>query len=204
MKVSRNNTRVCYVLKCDVRKFFASIDQKVLMKILERHIADKGILWLAQEVVSSFYTIAPGIGLPLGNLTSQLFANVYMHELDMFVKQELRVKNYIRYADDFVVLSDDKRYLQSVFDKIEHFVEERLRLKLHNDKVYIKTYASGVDFLGWIHFTHHRQIRTSTKNKVLRNTKHFPKPQTINSYRGLLSHGNTYKVQKAAGIALYE
>jgi len=202
-KVSRNNTRTCYVLKCDVRKFFASIDQTILMKIMERHIVDRDILRLLREVMSSFHSTEPGIGLPLGNLTSQLFANVYMHELDLFVKQGLRVEYYIRYADDFVMLSDDKRYLQGVYEEIENFIEERLRLKLHNDKVYIKTYTSGVDFLGWVHFPHHRQIRTSTKNKMLRNTQRFPKPQTVNSYRGLLSHGDTYKVQKAAGIALY-
>jgi len=102
-KVSKNNTRICYVLKCDIRKFFASIDQEVLMKILERHIEDVDILWLIGQVVKSFHTTKIDVGLPLGNLTSQLLVNIYMHEFDMFVKQELRVKYYIRYADDFVV-----------------------------------------------------------------------------------------------------
>jgi RNA-directed DNA polymerase len=85
-KVSENHTRTCFVPKCDIRKFFASIDHDVLMRIFERHITDPDILWLISQVISSFHTTAPCVGLPLGNLTSQLFANVYMHELDMYLK----------------------------------------------------------------------------------------------------------------------
>lgn len=200
-QVSKNHTRTCFVLKCDIKKFFASIDQAMLMEILKRHIEDSEILLLIREVVSSFYATKPGIGLPLGNLTSQLFVNIYMHEFDMFMKQELYVKYYIRYADDFVILSESEEYLKSLLDSIKSFINQKLHLDLHDDKVFIKAYTSGVDFLGWVHFPYHRQLRTSTKRKILRNTKHFPKRETINSYRGLLSHGSTYKVQKAAGIA---
>jgi retron-type reverse transcriptase len=199
-KVSRNHTRTCLVLKCDIKKFFASIDQKLLMRILERHIEDVEIRNLIGKVVSSFHTTRPGIGLPLGNLTSQLLVNIYMHEFDMYLKQELKVKYYIRYADDFVVLSDDKKYLEDSLLKFHDFLTNTLHLKLHETKVYIKTYGSGVDFLGWIHFPHHRQIRASTKRKIIHNLKGYPKPDTINSYRGLLGHGDTYKVQKRVGI----
>ncbi|MDE1975521.1 MAG: hypothetical protein KGI49_03375, partial [Patescibacteria group bacterium] len=122
-------------------------------------------------------------------------------EFDMFMKQELRIKYYIRYADDFVVLSDDLTYLQNLLPKIEVFLRERLHLYLHPDKVYIATYSSGVDFLGWIHFPHHRQIRTSTKRKVIKNLAHYPKPETVSSYRGLLDHGDTYLLKKRTGIA---
>jgi len=202
-KVSRNNTRTCFVLKGDIRKFFASIDHDVLYKILERHIEDKEILWLIKQVVSSFHTIKIGVGLPLGNLTSQLLVNIYMHEFDMFVKQELRVKYYIRYADDFAIFSDDKIYLEDLLLKLEIFLRDKLKLKLHEDKVYIKTYASGVDFLGWVHFPYHRQIRTSTKKKIIRNLKGYPKPATVNSYRGLLSHGNAYKLRKGLKPLFY-
>ena len=200
-KVSKNNTRTCYVLKCDIRKFFASIDQEILMAILTRHIADSDILWLIRQVVSSFHTVRQGIGLPLGNLTSQLLVNVYMHEFDMFMKQELRVKYYIRYADDFVVLSDDLVYLQNLLPKVEVFLREKLHLSLHPNKVYIVTYSSGVDFLGWIHFPHHRQIRTSTKRKIIKNLTHYPKPETTSSYRGLLDHGDTYFLKKRLGMS---
>lgn len=200
-QVSRNHTRTCYVLKGDIKKFFASIDQAVLIKILERHIADGEILALLYEIISSFHTTRFGIGLPLGNLTSQLLVNIYMHEFDMYVKQELRVKYYIRYADDFAVLSDDKKYLEDLLLKFHYFLKTKLHLSLHENKVYIKTYGSGVDFLGWVHFPHHRQIRTTTKNKIIKKMKGYPKPQTTSSYRGVLSHGDTYKVQN--GIELF-
>ena len=201
-QVSKNYTRTCYVLKGDIKKFFASIDQMVLMKILERHIEDGDILALIYEVVSSFHTTDSRVGLPLGNLTSQLLVNIYMHEFDMYVKQELRVKYYIRYADDFTVLSDDKKYLEELLPKFHRFLNTKLHLSLHENKVYIKTYASGVDFLGWVHFPYHRQIRTTTKNKIIKNMKGYPKPQTVSSYRGLLGHGDTHKLQKRLEIPL--
>jgi RNA-directed DNA polymerase len=199
-KVSKNNTRTCYVLKCDIKKFFASIDHKILQSILERHIEDEEMLWLINQVVKSFNTTREGVGLPLGNLTSQLFVNIYMHEFDMYIKQELLVKYYIRYADDFVIFSDDKKYLEELLLKIDVFLDEELRLKLHEYKVGIESYASGVDFLGWVHFPHHRQIRATTKRKLVKKLKGYPKPQTVSSYRGLLSHGNTYKVRKKLDV----
>lgn len=199
-KVSKNHTRTCYVLKCDIKKFFASIDHEVMKKILERHIADDEMRWLINQVLKSFHTTAEGVGLPLGNLTSQLLVNIYMHDFDMYLKQELRVKYYIRYADDFAIMSTDKKYLEDLLPKFHEFLNVKLKLCLHEHKVYIKTIGSGVDFLGWTHFPFHRQIRTTTKRKLLRKLKGYPKPQTVTSYRGLLGHGNTYKVQKQAGI----
>ncbi len=89
-KVSRNNTRTCWVLKCDIRKFFENIDHDILLRILKEHIPDKNIIWLLEGVILSFSS-APGRGLPLGNLTSQLFVNIYMNEFDQFVKHKLRL-----------------------------------------------------------------------------------------------------------------
>src|SRR3989338_9136715 len=105
-KVSKNNTKTCWVLKCDIKKFFASIDHEILKDILAKHIGDKDILWLLSQVINSFSSNPHmsdmwGRGLPLGNLTSQLLVNVYMNEFDQFMKRELKIKYYIRYADDF-------------------------------------------------------------------------------------------------------
>src|SRR3989338_4730373 len=111
-KVSKNNTRSCYVLKGDIKKFFASIDHAILLGILERHIEDEEMRWLINQVIKSFHTTRECVGLPLGNLTSQLLVNIYMHEFDMYMKQELRIKHYIRYADDFVILSESKSFLK--------------------------------------------------------------------------------------------
>ena len=108
--VSKNNTKQCFILKCDIKKFFATIDHNSLRYIVMNYISDKDINWLISEIVESFHTL-PGKGLPLGNLTSQLLVNIYMNEFDQFMKHKLKVKYYIRYADDFVILSSNKNHL---------------------------------------------------------------------------------------------
>lgn len=194
-KASENNTKTCWILKCDIRKFFASIDQEILMNILKRHVSDESVIRLLKEIVSSFYSTEKGKGLPLGNLTSQLFVNIYMNEFDQFVKHKLKAKYYIRYADDFVVFSRDKQWLKYILPVIENFLQEKLRLELHPDKISIETLASGVDFLGWVHFTNHRVLRTTTKRRMFRNiTEKQGKFEMIQSYFGLLKHGNCNKL----------
>lgn len=191
-KVSKNHTRTCWVLKCDIKKFFASIDHEVLIGILKERIADKNIIWLLQNVVGSFSIGKPGTGLPLGNLTSQLFCNVYMNEFDQFVKQKLKAKHYVRYADDFVFLSENQEWLNGQIPRIQEFLERKLKLRLHPDKIYIKSFAAGVDFLGWIHFPKYRRLRTVTKKRMFKRIKESPKPETLQSYLGVLSHGDSY------------
>lgn len=199
-QVSHNHRRTGYVLKGDIRKFFENINQAILLKILQRQISDPDLLWLIKQVLASFCAKISEMGLPLGNLTSQLFANIYMNEFDRFVKQELRVKHYIRFADDFVILSIDRNYLVGILMKLNIFLSGELRLSMHPNKVFIKTYASGVDFLGWTHFVKHRNIRTTTKNRMIKKLSGWPKLETVNSYRGLLSHGNTYKIRKRLNL----
>lgn len=200
-KVSKNNTKTCWVLKCDIRKFFASIDQTVLIRILEKYIPDKDVLRLLQNIISSFDSGRWGTGLPLGNLTSQLLVNIYMNRLDQFMKHAMRVKYYIRYADDFVILSQDKKELEILIPKIGAFLGKELKLSLHPDKVYIKTLASSVDFLGWVHFSDHRVIRTASKRKMFRKLKESEgNKATVQSYRGLLKHGNAHKLAEKLPI----
>lgn len=136
------------------------------------------------------------MGLPLGNLTSQLFVNIYMNEFDYFVKQKLKAQYYIRYADDFVVFSRDKHYLEKLIPQIDTFLSTQLKLELHPHKLFLKTLASGVDFLGWVHFPQHRVLRTATKRKMFRNVNLISSSETYASYVGLLSHGNTYKLKR--------
>jgi RNA-directed DNA polymerase len=151
-RVSCNHTRTVWVLKCDIRKFFANIDHQILNDILRQEIQDEDSLWLLNEVIASFHTKGKsGVGLPLGNLTSQLLVNIYMNEFDQFLKRDLQVQYCVRYADDFLVLHQSRRYLESLLPKISVFLKTRLRLSLHPDKVFIKTLSSGVDFLGWVH-----------------------------------------------------
>jgi len=211
-KVSKNHTRTCYVLKCDIRKFFANIDHAILFSILSAYIPNEDILHLLTGIVRSFYTSAEvkssvladsdtsftkgGIGLPLGNLTSQLLVNIYMNEFDQFVKHALKAKYYIRYADDFVILSSDRKELEQLLVQIQVFLEKRLKLFLHPDKVSIKTVSSGVDFLGWLHFPDHRVLRTSTRKRMFRRLQGEPSDETVASYLGLLSYGNACMLQK--------
>ncbi len=194
-KVSRNNTRTVWVLKCDIRKFFASVDQGVLIEIVKGYVPDADIVALISDIVGSFHSTREGKGLPLGNLTSQLLVNIYMNEFDQFVKHKLKAKHYIRYADDFVFMSEDKAWLESILPQVSAFLGERLKLLLHPDKVFIKTLASGVDFLGWVHFQNHRVVRTSTKKRMWKRIAATDgKTETIRSYLGLLSHGNAKKI----------
>ena len=216
-QISKNHTRTVWVLKCDIRKFFASTDHQILFSILERHIADQDIFWLLHEVVSGFCSCCQRFnaihqqsptgeykcihkGLPLGNLTSQLLVNIYMNEFDQYVKHKLKAKYYVRYADDFVLLSHDKTELEQTLRYIEVFLHDRLKLQLHPDKVFIKTFASGIDFLGWVHFSDHRVLRTSSKKRMFRRLQEKKGQEgeeaTRQSYLGMLRHGNTRKLRQ--------
>lgn len=194
-KVSRNDTRTCWILKCDIKRFFENIDHEVLKDILRKHISGERVIWLLSEVIGSFSSRRERIGLPLGNLTSQLFVNVYMNEFDQFVKHRLKARHYLRYADDFVILSENREWLESVVIPIQKFLKDELKLELHSDKVFIKSLASGVDFLGWVHFPDHRVLRTTTKRRMLKRVREHPGVQTLFSYFGLLRHGNAGKLQ---------
>ncbi len=201
-KVSKNDTRTCWVLKCDIRKFFASINHETLIRILRDRITDQRLLALLANIIDSFCSTpcsTPSVaqrGLPLGNLTSQLLVNTYMNEFDQFVKHTLKTKYYIRYADDFMILSDDKQHLIEILRYIVVFLRKQLKLELHPNKVSIGTLTSGVDFLGWVHFSSHRVLRTSTKRRMLRALAENRKPERIVSYIGMLSHGNAHKLHK--------
>ena len=166
------------------------------MYLLTQRIRDQNALWLFEKILESFHVDVPGKGLPLGNITSQLFANVYLNELDQFVKHELKVQYYIRYADDFVFLSQSKNKLLDLLPKVKKFLNERLKLTVHPDKIVLKTLASGVDFLGFVHFPHHRTLRTTTKKRMMRKIQEEPEDATLQSYLGLLQHGNTKEAEQ--------
>lgn len=194
-KVSRNNTKSCWVLKGDIRKFFASIDQEVLQNILKEYIADKNIIWLLSRIIASFDSGLKNKGLPLGNLTSQLLANIYLNKFDQFIKHRLKVKYYIRYADDFVILSDNKEWLEKLIQPISNFLAANLKLELHPNKLFLKTVSSGIDFLGWVHFPDHRVLRTVTKRRMLKRIKVNFNQESLASYLGLIKQGNARKLE---------
>lgn len=186
-QVSKNNTKTVWILKCDIRKFFANIDHTILKNILAQYINDKDILWLLNRVIDSF-EVEKNKGLPLGNLTSQLFVNVYMNEFDQFVKHRLKQKHYIRYADDFVFFSNDRQELINITPKVKDYLGKKLTLGIHPKKISLSTLASGVDYLGYVHFPKYRILRTKTKHRILRLSNH----KNLPSYFGVLKHCNSY------------
>lgn len=209
-KVSKNYSVSCYALKCDVRKFFDSVDHTILITLLKRKIKDVEVMELMEETIESFVGESSNLfrrrGLPIGNLTSQLFANVYMNELDQFMKKELKVENYVRYTDDFVVVSEDEKYLKNLIDLIQKFLVENLALELHPNKISIEKSHRGVDFLGYVALPHYRSMRKRTERRIVRKLKEkvgmykqelISKEnleQTLQSYLGVLGHANTYRL----------
>jgi len=207
-KVSKNNTSPLYVLKCDIKKFFASVDHGVLLKILNKSIKDDDFIRLLNEIIFSFKTEGLFKGIPIGNLSSQFFANIYMNPFDQYMKHELKIEYYIRYADDFVVLSRDKKYLEDLIPMIKIFLERELKLTLHPNKVGIDNYYLGIDFLGYVIFPNFMIPRTKTKRRMFRKIykqiavykegqqTYESLNQTIQSYLGYLSHANAYKLSQ--------
>ncbi len=119
-----------------------------------------------------------------------------MNEFDQFVKHTLKLKYYIRYADGFVIFSEDKKYLEDLIPNIAEFLQNKLKLTLHPDKVYIKTLHSGMDFLGWVNFFNHRVLRKTTRKRMFKKVRENPKIESLQSYMGLLKHGNEYKIKE--------
>lgn len=207
-KVSENNTRTCWVLKCDVKKFFANIDHDILIRILREYIFDENIISLLGNVIVSFSSEKEGIGLPLGNLTSQLFVNIYMNKFDQFVKHKLKAKYYIRYSDDFVIFSENRKWLDEQIFAIRKFFHDELKLALHPNKIFIKTVFSGVDFLGLVNFIDHQILRTKTKRRMFKKiSKGYADLQNgsmskesynqiLQSYLGMLKHCRGYGIVK--------
>ena len=210
-KASKNNKVPCFALKCDIKKFFDTIDHNVLLNILKRRIKDNDAIWLLKEIISSFsssYSLLDiNKGVPIGNLTSQLFANIYLNEFDRFTKQELKVKYYLRYTDDFLIISENKEYLEKIIPKTVSFLEEKLLLTIHKDKTKIRKINQGIDFLGYVVFNKYKLVRTKTRKRIIKkfnakieeyNQGLISKSsllQSLQSYLGFLSHANTYKIQ---------
>lgn len=210
-KLSKNDTKTVWALKCDISKFFDSVNHEILLKLLSRKIKDKNLMDLLDKIIRS-YSVRKNssghCGIPLGNLTSQLFSNVYLNQLDQFVKRNLSEKCYVRYADDFIILSRDKTHLENLIPKLRNFLREDLKLLLHPKKIILKRWNNGIDFLGYNLFPHHIILRTKTKRRILKkirknfelildgsnNAQFFQ--QSLQSYLGILKHCRGAAIEK--------
>ena len=206
-KETNNWRTVAYALKCDVRKFFDSIDHKILRNLIIKKVNDPDILWLIDLILSSFEKESDK-ALPLGNVTSQLFANVYMNEFDQFAKHDLKSKHYFRYCDDLIIVHKDRAFLEDAILRIRTFLQEHLLLELHPNKVEVRKVSQGVDFLGYVGLPDGMSVvRTHTKQRIIRKVSKAQEKRAdgeitdesfksvINSYLGVLSHASEKKMQ---------
>ncbi len=205
-KVSRNNTRRCFILKADIRHYFENISHNIFLSVIKKKINNLRLLWLIKVILANHNVGGDGsIGMPLGNLTSQFFANVYLNELDKYVKRKLRVKYYIRYVDDFVIFHNSLKMLKSYKYEINNFLKEKLKLELHPDKSRILILNEGINFLGFRVFYNHKLVRKKnlrkferkfTENKALYKNGKIEREKALDMFEGWTAytlHANTYK-----------
>lgn len=198
-----------YCLKGDIRQYFPSINHAVLLSIIQRTIACEDTLRLIKEILSSWVDVSDPDpkGLPIGNLTSQLWANVYLDHLDHFVKEVLCVPLYVRYMDDFVIISGSKVELWGIRKEIEVFLNNKLKLSL-NGKTSIFPVSHGVDFLGYRIWPDHRLLRKRSVKRMRRALKYFQNAYqkgsvdierinaTLQSWLGHAKHADTYRLRE--------
>lgn len=218
-------SRDCYYLKMDIKSFFTSIDKHILYNLLARSIKNEEILWLARVNIfhdsahdippirqshqslfdslpldKSLFTVAPGKGLPIGNLTSQFFANLYLNELDSFIKHILKVKYYVRYVDDFVIIHEDEAVLKYYETEITAFVQQALKLKVHPKKVFTRPVGDGIDFVGYIIRTDYILIRKRVVGDWRRGLElASDADQQMRVYHAYMSHAgwaNSHRLQR--------
>ena len=192
-----------YAIKADIHHYFQSIDHGILKAEIRKVIKDAGVLALLDKIIDHNGNMPEGVGIPVGNLTSQLFANIYLDKLDKYVKHTLGAKQYIRYMDDFIILSPDKDELRRWLADIEVFLRDELRLAL-NPKTAILAAKNGVDFVGYKHRATHRKVRPDSIKRVKRTIKKcesgkITKEQlqkSIQSWTGHAGHADSYHLRK--------
>jgi RNA-directed DNA polymerase len=238
---SGNYTKDCYILKLDLQGFFMSINKNILFTKLEQFIKEKYndsdkelLIKLCKQIIyndptknciikgnksdwdylpqsKSLFHSKPNCGLPIGNLTSQVFANFYMHQFDVFVTKELGINHYGRYVDDFIIVHQDRDFLKSLVPKLSNFLLSTLQLTLHPDKIYLQHFSKGVKFLGAVIKPHRIYIANRTKgnfydaiekqNRIARDHKPTKEEQqaflsSMNSYLGIMKHYKSFKLRK--------
>lgn len=198
-----NPEKPLYAIKADVHHYFQSIDHATLKAEIRRIIKDKGALALIDRIIDHNGNLPEGIGIPVGNLTSQLFANIYLNKLDQFIKHTLGADKYVRYMDDFIILSPDKERLREWLAQIEGFLRRELKLEL-NPKTTILSAKNGIDFVGYKHRATHKKLRPISVKRMKRKIRHYQSgkitkeqlQKSLSSFAGHASHADSYHLQK--------
>ena len=243
-KITTNFSKPAYYLQIDISAFFMSLKKDILFNLIKRHTKNTDILWLTEKIIfqnqtknfyykgdknlikliphhKSLFNVSPDQGLPIGNLTSQFFANIYLNELDQFAKHNLKISYYLRYVDDILIFHQDINQLEEWASQIDIFLQEKLELKLHPDKKYLKSIYDSINFVGYIINPQNTLVRNRTVNSLKKKLynfnrkilKQYPEQpiyswtpelcekfkqifETINSYYGHFKHADTYNLRK--------
>jgi len=196
-----------YCLKCDIHHFYPSINQSILSNMYHNKFKDKDFLEIIDDIIFSF---PGGYNCPIGNYTSQWSGNFYLTPLDLFCKQELKIRDYIRYCDDFLLFGNEKAYLHDCRKKIEDFIGTHLELTYSKADVF--NVKQGIDFCGYRHFDNYILVRKSTAKRQMKTIKRLPNlvesgkitadnmRSIIDSTSGWLKHANAYNLKKVMKI----
>lgn len=217
---SHNYKHKTYFLKADIKNFFMTINkdimfelickkvtdswwQKLIHKILYNDCVSKVIVKSPKRLLNlipkhkSLFNANKSHGIPIGNLSSQFFANIYLNELDQYIKRHLKCKYYIRYVDDIVIMDQDHQRLNQIYEKICNFTSQILQIEFHEKKKQINTIDKGINFVGYIVKPYRKYIRRSTIKNIYRTKKIMQNyRQSLNSYFGMLIHANTYSERR--------
>ena len=172
-RVLDDNAIIGYAFKADIKHYFETIDHGILLRLIRKRIKDEKVMWLIETILKNYRTEIPGKGMPLGNLTSQFFANFYLNELDYFVKHRLNAGCYIRYVDDFLLLHQDKEVLSGWKEAIDDFLGQHLEIELHPEKSRIIPLKRGVTFLGFRVFAKYRLLKKSNARRIWKRLEIF-------------------------------
>ncbi len=186
----KDNSGTQFCLKLDIKKFYPNVDHEILKQLLRKKIKDKDLLWLLDGIIDS------AEGLPIGNYLSQYFANFYLTYFDHWLKEDLQVRYYFRYADDMVILSDSKEQLHQVLDQIRRYLNDNLKLQVKENYQIFPVSSRGIDFVGYVFFHTHMLLRKSIKQSFARMLRNNKNPQSIASYRGWALHCNSRNLLK--------
>jgi len=218
-----NYKKTQYFLQCDVQSFYMNIDKDILFGILSKKIKNDWWIWLVKTILysdprqnykrnspawknnlvprnKSLFSKGENVGLPIGNLSSQFFANIYLNELDQYCKHQLKTRRYIRYADDIVVIGDGPKQLNNTFELMNEYAIHHLGICFHPFKKIIQPTSKGINFVGYIVKHHRKYIRNDTvQNFKSKDYDCSENPhQIINSYFGFFKHANCYNIKQSA------
>lgn len=191
----RDEHNTTYCLKLDIKKFYPNVDHNILKQLIRKKIKDYDLLWLLDGIIDS------AEGLPIGNYLSQYLANFYLTYFDHWLKEDMKVQYYFRYADDIVILSNNKPYLHCLLSDIRHYLDEKLHLQVKDNYQVFPVDARGIDFVGYVFRHSHTRLRKSIKQNFARMLASNRNKLSIASYSGWVKHCNGKNLLKSL---LYE